>query len=76
MPNYTLAKGYFKKRGQVIDPVYAGVLNKKGTAFLHKTDVTSQFLQIVIDQFLGYDTKVTCGKKIYHVRVTKTRRKI
>ncbi len=54
--------------------IYAGKLNKKGTAFLaNKTDVTSDVLKSIIE-YVGTDdvhvVKVG-GKPMYEISVTK-----
>ena len=45
--------------GGITDNVYVGRVNKAGTEWLDKQDVTSDFLACVIDSFLGNETTIT-----------------
>lgn len=54
--------------------IYAGKLNKKGTAFLaNKTDVTNDVIKAMIE-YVGVDEVLVVklgGKPVYEISVTK-----
>jgi hypothetical protein len=51
MPNYHVGCGYLEDANGIAR-VYAGVLSKSGRVWLHKSDVTSEFLAAVV-RFVG-----------------------
>ncbi len=47
--------------GGITDNVYVGRVNKAGTEWLDKQDVTSDFLSCVIELFADKETTITGG---------------
>ena len=54
-----------------ITSIYAGTLNKKGTLWLHKSDVTEEALNCVFDYLYSNEKEVraTIGGKRYVMQV-------
>lgn len=45
--------------GGITDNVYVGRVNKAGTEWLDKQDITNDFLACVIDKFVDNETTIT-----------------
>lgn len=54
-------------KGSLTDRVYVGTLNKAKNHWIHKRDITSDFLQVVIERFNGYEEIITDGVKQYKI---------
>lgn len=53
------------------DKVHAGVLNKKGDLFLHKTDVTNSFIDCVIRRWEGQKETIGGGDNKWEISVKR-----
>lgn len=58
-------------KGSMSDNIYAGVLNKAGTMFLNKTDVTNHFIDCVIKRWEGQKETITAGTQKWEITVKK-----
>jgi hypothetical protein len=55
-------------KGSLTDNIYIGTLNKAKTHWIHKKDITNNFLQVVLERFNGYEEILSDGKKKYKIR--------
>ncbi len=54
------------------DRVYAGKLNKKGDQWLSKKDVTNDFINCVLNRWVGFEQTITAPDGTeYEIRVKK-----
>ena len=57
--------------GALTDNVYAGVLNKNRTQWLHKVDVTNAFIDCVIKRWEGQVEEIGDGNSMWEITVKK-----
>lgn len=62
-------------KGSLTDKVYVGTLNKAKDRWIHKRDITSDFLRVVIERFNGYEEIITDGIKNYKIRCEEVKEK-
>lgn len=53
------------------DKVFAGVRNKKGDLWLHKTDVTGDFISAVISRWENQKETIGSGDQRWEIQVKK-----
>ncbi len=53
------------------DKIHAGVLNKAGNLFLHKTDVSNTFIHCVIHRWEGQKEIISAGDQQWEISVKK-----
>ena len=58
-------------KGSMTDNIYAGVLNKAGTMFLQKTDVSNYFIDCVIKRWEGQKEIISAGEQKWEISVNK-----
>lgn len=60
MPKVELSELRLAK-GMITDQVYVGKLNKKGTEWLNKVDITNDFITAVLERWSGYSEEIIRG---------------
>mgnify|MGYP000952643017 CR=1 FL=1 len=55
-------------KGSLTDNIYIGTLNKAKDHWIHKRDITNDFLNAAIERWNGYEEIIGCGNKKYKIR--------